>query len=212
MRELLRRWLNPEKNSVAPITIVSGLPRSGTSLMMRMLETGGLPILTDNLRSADIDNPHGYYEFERVKQLEKGDTTWLGTAGGKAVKVISALLHSLPPDRSYYVIFMMRDLNEVLASQRQMMQRRHTTDNRGEDVADDAELAALFQAHLRDTQAWLMRQPQMATLYVDYSALLSDTDAQVRRIQNFLDFPLDTGQMVRAVDPTLYRNRQPRQR
>jgi hypothetical protein len=208
MQDFLRRWLKLENSKAKPITVVSGLPRSGTSLMMRMLEAGGLPILTDNLRSADTDNPHGYYEFEPVKQLEKGDAAWLGAARGKAVKVISALLRSLPQEYNYRVIFMMRDLNEVLASQRKMIQRRQTTDEREKDEVDDAELAGLFHEHLRDIQAWLTRQSQMATLYVDYGSLLSDTNAQVQRIQQFLRLPLDAGQMVHAIDPTLYRNRQ----
>ena len=99
-----------------PITIVSGLPRSGTSMMMKMLEAGGIPIVQDGIRTANTDNPKGYYEFERVKQLPKGDTAWLADSHGKAVKIISALLKHLPSDYEYKVLFMRRDLDEVTAS------------------------------------------------------------------------------------------------
>ena len=109
------------------ITIVSGLPRSGTSMMMKMLEAGGIPPLTDEIRTADTDNPKGYYEFERVKKMDKGDTAWLENAQGKSVKVISALLKHLPSDYRYRVIFMRRDMSEILASQKKML------DHRGED-------------------------------------------------------------------------------
>ncbi|HZD55295.1 MAG TPA: hypothetical protein VE136_01120, partial [Anaerolineales bacterium] len=99
------------------MTIVSGLPRSGTSMMMKMLEAGGVPPLTDEIRTADRDNPKGYYEFERVKKMPDGDKAWMVEARGKSVKVISALLEHLPPQYDYKVIFMRRDMNEILASQ-----------------------------------------------------------------------------------------------
>src|SRR5262245_35974300 len=99
------------------LTIVSGLPRSGTSMMMRMLETGGLPVLTDDVRTPDDDNPNGYYEFEAVKQT-KQDDSWLQSSEGKAVKMVYRLLYDLPKDRSYKVLFMRRKMEEVLASQK----------------------------------------------------------------------------------------------
>ena len=89
------------------VTIVSGLPRSGTSMMMKMLEAGGIELLIDRVRVADADNPKGYYEFERVKQIET-DQAWLPEAQGKAVKMISALLRHLPADCRYRIIFMER--------------------------------------------------------------------------------------------------------
>ena len=106
------------------ITVVSGLPRSGTSMMMRMLEAGGMPVMTDNIRTADDDNPRGYYEVERVKKLKDGDVAWVKEARGKAVKVISYLLEFLPSDQQYFVLFMRRNMQEVLASQQQMLIRR----------------------------------------------------------------------------------------
>src|SRR5450432_3057856 len=104
------------------ITVVSGLPRSGTSLMMQMLAAGGMPLLTDQIRAPDQDNPRGYFEFERVKQIKR-DQAWLGSAVGKAVKIIHLLLYDLPPNRNYRVIFMRRNIEEVLISQRKMLQR-----------------------------------------------------------------------------------------
>ncbi len=103
------------------ITVVSGLPRSGTSMMMKMIEAGGIPPLTDNIRTADKDNPKGYYEFERVKKLDKGDTDWVSDAAGKSIKVISALLKHLPPNYEYRIVFVRRNMPEILASQRKML-------------------------------------------------------------------------------------------
>src|ERR1043165_1737839 len=115
-------------NKRKPITVVSGLPRSGTSMMMKMLEAGGMSLLVDNLRTADDDNPAGYYEFEPVKKLSQGDFDWLEEAQGKAVKVIAALLADLPSAYTYQIIFMRRDMFEILASQNKMLL------NRGEDL------------------------------------------------------------------------------
>ena len=112
------------KRALEPVFIVSGLPRSGTSLMMMILNAAGIPPLTDYERNADEDNPRGYYEFERVKKLKDGDFGWLENAQGKAVKVISALLTYLPEGYTYKVIFMRRELSEILASQRKMLINR----------------------------------------------------------------------------------------
>jgi hypothetical protein len=101
--------------SDSEIIVVSGLPRSGTSLMMQMLEAGGQTVLVDHVRKADSDNPEGYYEYEAVKDLSKGETVWLAEAQGKAVKVISALLEFLPVEYTYRVIFMRRRIPEILA-------------------------------------------------------------------------------------------------
>jgi hypothetical protein len=116
---ILKKFLM-KKTSQSTITIVSGLPRSGTSLMMQMLEAGGMDILTDGIRKIDKNNPWGYYEFEKVKNLGK-DNSWLNLCNGKVVKIISILLYDLPTDRKYNVIFMKRNLQEVLASQRKML-------------------------------------------------------------------------------------------
>lgn len=187
-----------------PIIIVSGLPRSGTSMMMKMLEAGGIPPLTDQIRAADDDNPKGYYEFERVKQLDKGDTAWVADAQGKAVKVISQLLRHLPADQEYRVIFMRRHMDEILASQKKMLVHR------GEDPhrVSDEELTALFEKHLVHVTQWLDQQPNIKTLYLHYSDVLADPHPAANQINAFLDGRLDTQAMTISVDPALYRNRQ----
>src|SRR5512147_2016070 len=144
------------------VTIVSGLPRSGTSMMMKLLEAGGLPPLTDNLRTADEDNPKGYYEFERVKQLPKGDVAWLPEAQGKVVKVIAALLPYLPAEYTYRVVFMQRAMPEVLASQRQMLIRRGEDPNK---IPDEV-MANLFQKHLKQVDTWIASQSNVRRLDV----------------------------------------------
>ena len=193
--------MNPET-----VLIVSGLPRSGTSMMMKMLAAGGLPVLTDEIRSADIDNPQGYYEFERVKQIET-DQAWLEEARGKVVKMIAALLKHLPPDYDYQVIFVQRRIEEILASQRQMLIRR------GEpiDTISDERMAALFQKHVERVQAWLAEQPNFDVLYVHYNSILEDPQPHAQRINKFLDGALDVERMTAVVEPTLYRQREPRE-
>ena len=186
-----------------PIVIVSGLPRSGTSMMMKMLEAGGIPPLTDKIREADNDNPKGYFEFERVKQLDKGDVAWLPEARGKVVKVISALLKHLPADYEYRIIFMRRNMPEILASQRKMLIRR----GENADDMDDAKMAALFEKHLQSTIQWVENQPNISLLYVHYRDMLSDPVPQIKRVNEFLNGRLNEDAMANVVDPNLYRNR-----
>lgn len=185
------------------ITVVSGLPRSGTSMMMKALEAGGLPVLTDALRVADEDNPKGYYEVERVKQLDKGDTAWMADAQGKVIKVISALLEHLPAAYSYRVIFMQRALPEVLASQKKMLERRGEPTDR----VSDEELTRLFTKHVQKVETWLRAQPNFQALTVDYNRMLADPQPWVRQINQFLEGRLDEARMIEVVDPALYRNR-----
>ena len=185
------------------VTVVSGLPRSGTSMMMRMLEAGGTEVLTDGMRRADEDNPKGYYEFERVKQLEH-DKSWLKDTRGKAVKIIAALLKHLPPDYTYKVIFMHRRLEETLTSQKQMLVRRGEP---SEAVSDDR-MAKLFQQHLRRVDAWLAEQPNIEVFYVNYNQILQRPLEHAQRINGFLGNTLNTEDMASAVDRTLYRQRQ----
>jgi hypothetical protein len=186
------------------VIVVSGLPRSGTSLMMSMLAAGGVPVLTDQHRRADEDNPQGYFEFERVKRLERGDVGWLAAAKGKAVKVISALLPFLPPNYSYRVLFMERPLPEILASQRAMLVRRQTSDL---DHNDDGEMTLVLGHHLEETRHWLTTQPNMQTLPVPYHQLVDDAPRLIEGIGHFLHLPLDTARMTTVIEPALYRNR-----
>src|ERR1044072_2561799 len=150
-----------------PVIIVSGLPRSGTSMMMSMLVAGGIPAMTDSIRTADEDNPKGYFELEKVKELAK-DNRWLADAGGRAVKIISALLKHLPTDYRYKVIFMRREMREVLASQRQMLMRR------GEptDKVSDERMAEMFRKHLAEVESWLAKQPNIEVIYTNYNQML----------------------------------------
>lgn len=193
----------PSPSTAKKVVIVSGLPRSGTSMMMKMLEAGGIPPLTDKIRTADADNPKGYYEFERVKQLDKGDTAWLAEADGKAVKVISQLLEHLPPAYHYQVIFMRREIAEILASQKQMLIRR------GEptDVVSDEQLAALFDKHLNFVMTWLDQQPNIEVLYVSYNETLQNPVKPVAAINQFLGERLNEAAMAGVIDPKLYRQR-----
>ncbi len=182
------------------ITIVSGLPRSGTSMMMRMLQAGGMSLLMDNVRAADDDNPNGYYELERVKQIER-DQSWLQDAQGKAVKIISALLKDLPQGYAYKVIFMRRRMEEVLVSQRQMLVRRGESG----DAIGDERMALLFRKHLRQVEAWLGNQPNVEVLYVSYNEVLENPVEHAQKINQFLGSRLDVEQMAAVVDQALYR-------
>jgi hypothetical protein len=182
------------------ITIVSGLPRSGTSLMMRMLEAGGVPVLTDHIRQPDEDNPNGYYELEAVKQK---DTTWMLGAPGKAVKLVYRLLRDLPADYAYQVIFMERQLEEVLSSQRVMLERR----GQARDSAEDARMAEFFRRDVDRTKQWLAEQPNFRVLYASYNEILASPPIAVAAVSQFLGSGLDTQAMIAVVDPTLYRQR-----
>jgi hypothetical protein len=192
------------RDAGAPVVIVSGLPRSGTSMMMRMLEAGGLPIMSDGERSADIDNPKGYFEYERVKDLEKEtDRSYVRDGRGKALKVISFLIRFLPDDNDYRVIFMRRDLDEVLDSQDKMIQRLGTADA-------DAEREAMKEAYRNDIVRTRLRCRKLANfelLEVHYKATIQDAAATARAVNAFLGGGLDEAAMARAVDESLYRNR-----
>jgi Sulfotransferase domain len=195
--------MNINKINTEPfITIVSGLPRSGTSMMMQMLAAGGIPALADNVRQADEDNPRGYYEFERVKQLES-DAAWLDEAAGKVVKMVYRLLYDMLPDRPYRVIFMTRALDEVIASQEVMLQRHGKASER----LDAAWLADVYRRQLRDVRSWLRAQPTFLVLSVDYHDVLSHPEQTVRQLNHFLDGRLDTDAMLSIPDWVLYRQR-----
>lgn len=185
------------------IIVVSGLPRSGTSMMMRMLERGGLEVVTDTMRPPDDSNPLGYYEDQRVKRLRDGDHAWLEGASGKAVKVVTPLLEYLPARHGYSVLFMVRSIEEILASQRQMLLRT------GQDAPQETgeALASRYREHLRRAESWLAAQPNVDTMYVHYGDVTEHPEGNAIRISRFLGRPLDHHAMTRAVDPGLYRVR-----
>lgn len=187
------------------ITIVSGYPRSGTSLMMQMLEAGGLPVLRDEkFRPADERNPRGYYEIEAAMKLgAEGQTTdWVAGAQGKAVKVIAYQLRFLPPEFNYRVVFMRRRIVEVLASSGKFKLLRE------DSPLSEREKIMSYKTEYVVYEAWLMKQPHLPALFVNYNDLIDCPAAPVARICEFLGLPLDADQMIAAIDPALYRNRE----
>jgi hypothetical protein len=186
------------------ITIVSGLPRSGTSMMMRILEAGGLPVLVDDARPADADNPNGYYEFEPVKSTRE-NPSWLSQADGRGVKMVYQLLYDLPPDRSYRVIFMQRALKEIVASQNKMLSRLGRENMGG--PTDEHTLVASFAAEIAKAKAWLRERPNFQTLFVNYNRLLDDPAPILSAVNQFCGDALDETAMRKVVDPSLYRQR-----
>ncbi len=184
------------------ITIVSGLPRSGTSMMMRFLHSGGLEALTDGLRQADSDNPRGYYELERAKKI-RTDASWLGEAEGKVFKMVSMLLFHLPPDREYKIIFMRRDLDEVLASQTVML----TNLSRDDEQPADDRMKALFTSHLADVETFCAAQPWLDVLYCDFHRVIEEPSATARRVAGHLGLDLRLDRMAKIIEPGLYRQR-----
>jgi hypothetical protein len=209
-----------------PIIIVSGLPRSGTSMMMKMLDAGGLPLLTDGLRTPDESNPEGYFELEAVKDLDKvgkvgkagtdadsatgtgADISWLAAARGRGVKVLTPLLAHLPETYNYRVIFMQRPLSEVISSQNKMLARA----GEATDVVPQADVAAQYEAHLRRVHTLLARRSCFETLFVPYGDVIAAPAAQAARIINFVGGALAAdrtapGRMAAAVNERLYRNR-----
>ncbi len=202
MAGIVQKYLRKRKYG-PEIIVVSGLPRSGTSMMMKMLDAAGLPILTDAVRQADDDNPKGYFEYERVKDLEKeADKSWVRKARGKVLKVISFLLKDLPPDNFYRVVFLRRDIDEVVASQNKMIR------NRGEENrVEDEEAKRLFQRHLLQVRMMVSRSPNFEMLEVDHREAIENARAVAEQVAAFLGGGLDADRMAAAVDRSLYRNR-----
>lgn len=201
----MKRFLQLFKKQTAPeIIVISGLPRTGTSMMMKMVVAGGVLPLTDNIRCADEENPKGYYEFERVKKLPEGDVAWLKTAKGKVVKVISTLLPYLPDSYHYRILFMERDLDEVLASQKKMLIRL----GKQADNVSDEKMASLFTNHLLQVDIWLKsHKHHTQSLKVNYNALMVDSKPSLLAINDFLGGGRNIEAMQQVIDTSLYRNR-----
>jgi hypothetical protein len=199
----LRSWLRRRKYGT-PVYVVSGLPRSGTSMMMRMLEAGGIPPFSDGERAADIDNPEGYYEFERVKNLENDpDRSWVRGARGHALKVISFLLRHLPDDNAYRIVYMRRHLDEVLKSQDKMLDRLG-------NAVQGVELEAMKEAYRNDIVAARLharKQPHMEMIEIHYAEAVAEPAAAARAVNEFFGGRLDEAAMAAAVNAHLYRNR-----
>jgi hypothetical protein len=199
----IRSWLRRRRYGT-PVYVVSGLPRSGTSMMMRMLEAGGIQPFSDGERAADIDNPEGYYELVRVKDLEKdADKSWVRAARGRTLKVISFLLRHLPDDNAYRIIYMRRNLDEVLRSQDKMLDRLG-------NAAPGADLEATKEAYRNDIVAarlYARKQPFMEMTEVNYAETVASPAATARAVNAFLGGFLDEAAMAAAVKAELYRNR-----
>lgn len=184
------------------VAVVSGLPRSGTSMMMRAINAGGIEALTDHLRTADEDNPKGYFEFEPVKKT-KEDASWLTNAVGKVVKMVYRLLYDLPNGYVYRVVFMKRDLSEVLASQKKML----IHSGKAGSLLSEEQMGVLFQAEIDKCEEWLKTQPNFSVLYVNHRDMINNPDAECRRVNDFFGGGLNINAMAETVDPLLYRNR-----
>ena len=193
------------------VTVVSGLPRSGTSMMMRMLEAGGIPLVVDHERLADSDNPKGYFEFEAVKQL-KEDSTWVANCVGSAIKVIYLLLYDLPLDVPYRVVFMRRDLDEILASQDVMIRRlggeqQDIPKAVGREFRRMKTTQRMFNTHIAQIRDWLAEKNNFQVLEIPYQQVVSDPLTAANRVNAFLDGRLRVSDMAAAVDPDLYRQK-----
>jgi hypothetical protein len=182
------------------VTIVSGLPRSGTSMMMQILNAAGIEPYTDGCRTPDEDNPRGYFEHQRATRLHE-DSAWLPEARGKAVKVVAHLLPRLPLDQQYRIVLLHRNLDEVVASQRAMLDRR----GRSGDSLTDAELAQVYAGQLVRIQQWLRRAPGVQVLTVNYVHALADPAGTVARLAAFLGEPFNQSRAAAAVEPALRR-------
>ncbi|MCH2173723.1 sulfotransferase [Myxococcota bacterium] len=188
------------------VTVVAGLPRSGTSLLMQMLAAGGMPILSDDVRKPDEDNPRGYLELEATKAL-RDDASFLADGSGRAVKIIAPMLPYLPVQRGrlYRVVFTQRDLEEVLASQTVMLARL------GRDPAqtqnENASLRAAFHRQLVNSRDILAQRPDVDTLFVHYPKVVANPMETARAIANFVPADLDPAAMAAAMDRQLHRQR-----
>lgn len=189
------------KKTVQPdfTTIVSGLPRSGTSMMMQILEAGGIKPVTDLIRQADQDNQKGYYEHELVKQLEHGNLECLQQSQGHAIKIVSPLLHYLPNNRHYKVLFMNRDLSEVLASQAKMLTNLGSLANQSNDL----KLQRLYVTALAKTRQWLMQQKHIDVLYLEYADTVNRPYQQLQLINHFLGVTLNKRPALSVIDKGL---------
>jgi hypothetical protein len=185
------------------LVVVSGLPRCGTSMMMRMLEAGGLPVVTDGVRTPTEDNPAGFYEYERVKKT-KEDSSWVAPALGKAVKMVYQLMYDMPTQYNYRVLCMRREMAEILASQRAMLVRS----GQDADAVGDAQIAQLFNKALSQFESWVQAQPNVEMVNVSYNGILKNGQSELSVVNQFLDNRLDVDAMLAIVEPSLYRNRE----
>ena len=170
-------------------------------MMMKMLEAGGMEAIQDGIRTANDDNPGGYYEFERVKQIQKDDT-FLTESQGKVIKILFNFLYDLPSTYRYKIIFMRRAMGEILASQNKMMERRGEKND-----IPDAEMSMIFDMQIKKAKAWLAEQDNIEAIYVNYNDLLKNPVEVFAPVSELLEGTLDTDNALTIVDANLYRNR-----
>lgn len=194
-------FINDSNNDT--VIIVSGIPRSGTSLMMQILEMAGYSILTDNKRIADINNPKGYFEYEQVKKLSQ-DNSWLHQARGKVVKVISHLLFQLPDNFNYKIIFMNRDMNEIIHSQQKMISEMNGIKPKN---AYPAHLEIAFRKNLDRVHKWQELKSNVEFRYINYNQLIANPEKELLEISTFLGKKLDINNLVNVIDVNLYRSK-----
>ena len=176
-------------------------------MAMKMLQAGGVPLLIDGARASDASNPDGYFEFEPVKGLDKnGDLTWLRFARGKGVKIITWLVTWLPDKYDYRVVFMHRDLDEVMASQNAMLRRS----GQAERIEDAENMRQIYASHLEEVHRFLAHRRSFTTLVVNYQDVVEQPPVEARRLAEFIQRPLDISRMAAAVNPRLYRSRRDR--
>ncbi|MFN5912552.1 MAG: sulfotransferase [Bacteroidota bacterium] len=179
------------------ITVVTGLPRSGTSLMMQLFAKSGIPILSDGLRTSDINNPEGYYELEAVKGIVR-DNSFLKDAQGKVIKIVAPLPIFLDKQYQYRVVFMRRDMDEILRSQEKMLSKDQTSERE--------KFRTIYEFHLNKTYKFFDQQ-NIPYLDVQYKELVTDPEPQVRQLVEFCKIPVSLEDLVQVVKPELYRNR-----
>jgi hypothetical protein len=190
----------PDRRPEEDVVVVSGLPRSGTSALMNMLHCGGFELVTDGKRLADESNPKGYFEVEAVKSLA-ADSAWLRSCRGRAVKVVSPLLQHLPPDLYYRLVFMLRPIEEVVTSQRRMLERE------GSGAATGEAFAGSLRAHLQDVRRWLLTRTNFDVLFVQYRNLIEHPHTEAQRVAAFVGRSLAVAKMAESISPELYRER-----
>jgi hypothetical protein len=173
-------------------------------MMMKMLQAGGMEILTDSIRKTDENNPKGYFEYEPVKGIVK-DHTFLDSADGKAVKIISWLVKYLPDEYSYQVIFMSRNIDEIISSQKKMLER----DGKSSDKQNPQKLSGIYIRHVNEVADWMSAQKNMALLYMNYNVILKEPLKNTKKIARFIDGGggLDAERMASVIDIALYRQR-----
>ena len=182
-----------------PIVVVSGVPRSGTSMMMQALAAGGISVLTDGTRVADADNVNGYFELESVKRMGRGESAFLVEAGARAIKVIHTLLPQLPLAFKYRVVFMMRDLDEVIRSQKRMLERKA----KATVPLSESALKAVLEKQRESALAWARDQPEIEMLLIGHGEAITRPVEAMSLVNDFLGGALDVAAMAGVVDPAL---------